>query len=284
MRLLDLFCGAGGAAMGYHRAGFEVVGVDINPQPNYPFEFIQADCLALDPDFVAGFDAIHASPPCQAHTRLNQMWNAKRHRDLIPETRTLLNAAGRPWVMENVPGSPLRNVTILCGTMFRLGSGDAELWRHRLFETSFAPLLTPPCRHRERPRVIGVYGGHGRDRRRTVNTQDYSVAERREAMGIDWMTGTELSQAIPPAYTEFLGRHLIDFINSAQPTPPNCAGSRRSVSSELPHASAAPTFDREVIEALTGEPVHTPQYERESDTCHSEVDSCASVKRSAVQS
>jgi len=97
MKMLDLFCGAGGASMGYHRAGFEVVGVDIKPQPRYPFEFIQADCLALNPDFVASFDAVHASPPCQAHTRLNKMWNAKRHRDLIPETRAFLTALDRDW-------------------------------------------------------------------------------------------------------------------------------------------------------------------------------------------
>ena len=92
--------------------------------------------------------------------------------------------------------------------MFGLGSGDAELWRHRLFELSWGYVLAPPCQHRRKPRVIGVYGGHGRDRRRTVNTQDYSTEQRREAMGIDWMSGAELSQAIPPAYTEYLGRAL----------------------------------------------------------------------------
>jgi DNA (cytosine-5)-methyltransferase 1 len=211
-RLLDLFCGAGGAGTGYHQAGFEVVGVDIRPQPRYPFEFIQADCLALDPAFVASFGAVHASPPCQAHCDLKHMHNAKVHVDLVPGTRAMLRKSGLPYVIENVEGAPLINPSVLCGTMFGLGSDDAELWRHRLFETSFAPLLPPPCQHRRKPRVIGVYGGHGRDRRRTVNTQDYSTEQRREAMGINWMTGAELSQAIPPAYTKFIGEHLLSLL------------------------------------------------------------------------
>lgn len=211
-RLLDLYCCAGGAGMGYAQAGFEVVGVDARPQPRYPFEFVRADALSLDPAFVASFDAIHASPPCQAHSDLKHMHNAKKHEDLVPATRAMLRASGRHFVIENVEGSHLINPTVLCGTMFGLGSGDAELWRHRLFETSFPPMLPPPCHHRERPRVIGVYGGHGRDRRRTVNTQDYSTEQRREAMGIDWMTGAELSQAIPPAYTKFIGEYLIELL------------------------------------------------------------------------
>lgn len=211
--LIDFYCGAGGAGMGYHQVGFEVVGVDIKPQPRYPFEFIQANCLEVGPDLMRRANAAHASPPCQAHSDLKHMHNAKQHEDLVPATRAMLRASGLPFVMENVEGSPLTNPTILCGTMFGLGSGDAELWRHRLFETSFPPLLPPPCHHRERPRVIGVYGGHGRDRRRTVNTQDYSTEQRREAMGIDWMTGTELSQAIPPAYTRWIGEHLIELVS-----------------------------------------------------------------------
>lgn len=207
-RLLDLFCCAGGAGMGYARAGFEVTGVDIVPRPRYPFAFVQADVMTLDPEWVASFDAIHASPPCQAHSAMKSMHNAKVHPDLVAPTRALLNASGRPWIMENVPGAPMQNPVMLCGTMFGLGAEDAELRRHRLFEMSHPPTLTPQCEHR-RPRVIGVYGGHGRDRRRTHNTQDFSTAARAEAMGIDWMTGAELSQAIPPAYTEWLGRHLI---------------------------------------------------------------------------
>lgn len=205
LRALDLFCCAGGASMGLHRAGFEVVGVDIKPQPRYPFKFHQADALKYPLD---GFDFIWASPPCQAHTSLNKMHNAKQHADLIPETREKLKASGLPYVIENVVGAPLRDTFTLCGTMFGLGTDDAELRRHRLFEANFDIGLIPMCNHVKR-RVIGVYGGHGRDGRRTHNTQDFSVEQRREAMGIDWMSGAELSQAIPPAYSEFIGRAAI---------------------------------------------------------------------------
>jgi DNA (cytosine-5)-methyltransferase 1 len=223
-RLLDLFCGAGGAAMGYHRAGFEVVGVDIKPQPRYPFEFHQADAMTYP---LEGFDAIHASPPCQAFSAMKTMPNAKEHFDLLTPTRERLKAWGGPYAIENVEGAPMFNYITLCGTSFGLGVAEAgaELRRHRRFEMNPEPeLMVPPCAHGGR--VIGVYGGHGRDRRRirpaTVGvygsaggmsvrdgTQQFSTEERREAMGIDWMTGAELSQAIPPAYTEFIGRQLI---------------------------------------------------------------------------
>lgn len=244
-RLLDLFCGAGGAAMGYHRAGFDVVGVDIKPQPNYPFEFVQGDAMALlrnvadglgdwrcecgdlnrghetfcyrcgagQPEnpapLVDDFDAIHASPPCQAFTSLNGMWNAKEHSDLLTPTRELLQRLGVPYVIENVVGAPMNGSHVtLCGSAFGLGTEGAELRRHRHFETNFA-VMVPPCQHGRKERVIGVYGGHGRDRRRASNGQDFPTSARREAMGIDWMTGTELSQAIPPAYTEHIGSYLI---------------------------------------------------------------------------
>lgn len=209
-RLLDLFCGAGGCSTGYHRAGFDVVGVDLKPQPQYPFEFHQMDALSFP---IEGFDAIHASPPCQAHCSLRKMWNAKSHVSLVEPTRRRLQESGLLYVIENVPGAPLLNPTVLCGTMFGLGSGDAELWRHRCFETNWQIRDVPHCRHRERPLVIGVYGGHGRDRRRTKNTQDFSTDRRREAMGITWMNGTALSQAIPPSYTEFIGKQLIAVLN-----------------------------------------------------------------------
>jgi len=228
-KLLDLFCGAGGAAMGYHRAGFDMVGVDIKPQPRYPFTFIQADAMTFP---LEGFDAIHASPPCQAFSSLKHMWNAKEHADLIGPTRERLMSTGRHWVMENVRGSTLKANLMLCGSQFGLGTGDAELRRHRYFETTF-PILAPSCGHGQRAavvsvvghqggmrtkqaRVIGVYGGHGRDRRRRFGAQDYSTQERREAMGIDWMTGDELSQAIPPAYTEFIGKQLLTALDGAR--------------------------------------------------------------------
>lgn len=221
-RALDLFCCAGGAGMGLHRAGFEVVGVDIRPQPNYPFEFIQADALTYPLD---GFDFVWASPPCQAHTSMKTMHNAKDHEDLIPATRARLVASGIPWAMENVMGAPLKNPIMLCGTMFGLGVDDAELRRHRLFETSEPILLVPQCQHGARA-TIGIYGGHARNRkRRTIGVygegcrdsrrkmdrgvEDFSIEDGRAAMGIDWMTTAELSQAIPPVYSEFIGREAI---------------------------------------------------------------------------
>ena len=231
-RILDLFCGAGGAGMGYHRAGFEVVGVDIKPQPHYPFEFHQADALEYLAAHGREFDFIHASPPCQKYSAMTKgRWKHRNHVDLIPETRELLISIGKPYVIENVPGAPLINPVMLCGSMFSLQAKcGAELRRHRLFELSIHPVLTPSCRHGEgsaigvygggqnpgRRRVIGVYGGHGRDRRRVANTQDFSVEARREAMGIDWMTGNELSQAIPPAYTEFIGKQIMTILESKE--------------------------------------------------------------------
>lgn len=195
--------------MGYHRAGFEVVGVDIEPQPRFPFEFIQADAMVFPLD---GFDAIHASPPCQRFCTLKRMYNALPHDDLLTPTRTRLRESGLPYIIENVVGAPMQDYIVLCGTAFDLGVDDAELWRHRRFEVEPLIIPAPPCSHKRKPRVIGVYGGHGRDRRRKANTQNFTVAQRCEAMGIDWMTGTELSQAIPPDYTEYIGRHLIEYL------------------------------------------------------------------------
>jgi DNA (cytosine-5)-methyltransferase 1 len=191
--------------MGYARAGFYVVGVDIKPQPRYcGDEFYQADAMTFP---LEGYDAIHASPPCQAFTSLRWMHNAKENPDLINATRQRLIDARVPYIIENVAGARLNAMIRLCGSSFGLGYENAELRRHRYFETSF-PLLAPPCHHKAE-RVIGVYGGHGRDRRRKVNTQDYSTEARRQAMGIDWMTGAELSEAIPPAFTEWLGGELL---------------------------------------------------------------------------
>jgi DNA (cytosine-5)-methyltransferase 1 len=210
-KLIDLFCGAGGCTAGYVQAGFAVSGVDLKPQPHYPFPhlFHQMDALRfLENGYFEYYDAIHASPPCQAHCSLNKMWNAKKHNSLIETARTLLSKTGKPWVMENVVGAPLNNPVLLCGSMFGLKTRGAELRRHRLFETSFPILERPICQHGKEPRVIGVYGGHGRDRRRTINTQDFPVYARKEAMGINWMSGSELSQAIPPEYTKWIGFHL----------------------------------------------------------------------------
>lgn len=226
-RALDLFCGAGGATRGLQLAGFHVTGVDIKPQPRYCGDaFVQADALRA-PFKLSDFDFVWASPPCQAHTSLRRMWNSKPHADLIPQTREMLFASGQPFAIENVPGAPLRSPVRLCGSHFGLGSGGAELRRHRYFETSFF-VLGPTCTC-GKP-TIGIYGEHVRDRCRTItvtgNTpqqnvvrnrvrQTFSVDDARRAMGIDWMTMKELSQAIPPAYSEFIGRAALSTLQAA---------------------------------------------------------------------
>lgn len=216
LRLLDLYSCAGGAARGYQLAGFHVTSVDINPQPRcIADEFVQANVLELDPAWVASFDAIHASPPCQFHTAMKTMHNAKEHEDLIPQTRAMLKASGLPWVMENVSGAPLKDPVMLCGTMFGLGVDGAELQRHRIFETSFPILMTPQCQHGA-GRTIGIYGKGCRDSRRKFDktVPEFTIEQGRKAMGIDWMTTAELSQAIPPAYTHWLGLRLLEIIQS----------------------------------------------------------------------
>lgn len=218
-RLLDLFCGAGGAGMGYHRAGFDVVGVDINPQPRYPFNFVQADALL----FLAGyikwgiehvFDAIHASPPCQRYSDLaKRNGNADDWPDLIAPTRDLLKMAVLPWVIENVEGAPLRDPITLCGVSFP----ELRVIRHRLFESN-VNLAAPE--HKPHPLVFTYdkrkahYGRLDQDVAyvQVTGGGNATVANKRAAMGIDWMTGAELNEAIPPAYTEWIGRRLINAI------------------------------------------------------------------------
>ncbi len=210
-RLLDLFCCAGGAGAGYNQAGFEVVGVDIKPQPSYPFRFIQADALALDPQFLASFDVIHASPPCQSYSDLaKRNGNADQWPRLIEPVRNMLAHTGLPYVIENVDGAPLRNPVVLCGTMFP----GLRVLRHRLFEANFA-ILVPS--HRKHPKV------HTFDRRKshfgkTDEWKDFvqvtgggncTLAAAREAMGIDWMSKNEINESIPPAYTRFVGQQLL---------------------------------------------------------------------------
>lgn len=213
-RLLDLFCGAGGAAMGYRRAGFEVVGVDIKPQKRFPFEFIQADALSLDPEFVATFDAIHASPPCQRYSRLRHLpWLKDReYWDSIPPTRAFLESVSIPWVIENVEDAPLGGIT-LCGQQFGL-----PIFRHRKFEASFALEGLPHAKHSGviapgrasmAKRYTSGSVGIKEVSRDSIGGHFAGVARARLAMGIEWMTRDELSQAIPPAYTEFIGRQLI---------------------------------------------------------------------------
>lgn len=219
--MLDLFCGAGGAAMGLHRAwpDAEIVGVDVKPQPRYPFTFVQADAMTYP---LEGFDFIWASPPCQAYTMMRHMGKnaGKGAPDLVAPVRERLLESGVPWVMENVIGSPLRFPLKLCGSSFGLG-----VRRHRVFESSFLVLGTP-CMHdrdpipvwgdgrpsrqeaRKAKRPIAVYGDHPQqpgDKTYRCN-RARTLKEGQEAMGIDWMEWKELTQAIPPAYSEHIAR------------------------------------------------------------------------------
>ena len=226
-RLLDLFCGAGGAGVGYYRAGFDVVGVDIAPQPNYPFPLHQGDALAVLCGLLDGmrfrfagewfglddFAAIHASPPCQGYTALAAVHGNKWPK-LIEPVRELLDATGLPYVIENVQGSPVRRDMTLCGEMFGLG----VIW-HRYFElggwSGVAPAHKP-----HRGRVAGmrhgewftgpyfaVYGdGGGKG----------TVVQWQAAMDIAWTdVRHEIAEAVPPAYTEFIGRQLLDHMTKA---------------------------------------------------------------------
>lgn len=206
MKLLDLFCGAGGAAMGYHRAGFDVVGVDINRQPRYPFSFLQADALAMldDAEFLQQFDVVHASPPCQAYSIMRAVTGQKDHPRLIEPIREKLEKAGPIWVIENVMGSPLRWAIVLCGAQFGL-----RTYRHRAFESNVL-LLSSPCKHLHKLKT-GRQGRRPADNEFICVTGNFSGVDiGRQAMGIDWMTRAEITQAIPPAYTEYIGQQLLN--------------------------------------------------------------------------
>jgi DNA (cytosine-5)-methyltransferase 1 len=215
-RALDLFCCAGGASMGYHRAGFAVTGVDLHPQPHYPFEFHQADALEFVKEHGHEFDLIAASPPCHDHSDLA----ARAGRDgsgwLLAATRDALIATGKPYVLENVEGAPMRADITLCGSMFGLGAAGFVLARHRLFESNM-PLTAPPdrCAGHQVANVHGGgpqnYGTHHRGGRGIkLNAHD-----ARTAMGIDWFVPRGwVNQAIPPAYTEHIGRQIITHLGA----------------------------------------------------------------------
>lgn len=191
--------------MGYHRAGFEVVGVDINPQPRYPFEFHQADAMAYSLD---GFDVIHASPPCQAYTNAQKI-RGYDHPDYIEELRKRLHDVGMllgtPWVIENVPGAPLERPIELCGAMFGL-----RTYRHRLFESN---VYLQAIKHPEHTSVVTKMGRPPKDGEFMHVVGNFSgVNAARAAMGIDWMTRDELREAIPPAFTQYIGRRLLTLL------------------------------------------------------------------------
>jgi DNA (cytosine-5)-methyltransferase 1 len=200
--------------MGYAQAGFEVVGVDIAPQPRYPFEFVQGDALEYARAHWSEFDAIHASPPCQLYSVANNIHGNGDHPDLLPPTRELLIEIGLPYIIENVPGAPMENFVTLCGLAFGL-----DVKRHRQFETSFFVWSPPECPpghpgdwvsvfgHTvlERGHVYGKAPGGGNK----IKRRHLGVERGRQAMGIDWMSRGGLSEAIPPAYTRFLGEQLL---------------------------------------------------------------------------
>jgi len=228
-RLLDLFCCAGGVAAGYDRAGFEVVGVDIDPQPNFPFEFIQADALALPMKFLKSFDAIHASPPCQSYSDLaKRNGNAHEWPRLVEPVREMLIRSGKPYVIENVEGAPLLNPVVLCGTMFK----GLRVLRHRLFESNFT-ITVPP--HGKHP-ICHTFDKRKAQFGKTNDMVDFvsvngggncTVAAAKDAMGIDWMTKDEMNEAIPPVYMEFIGKQLIEHLESLKPVKTKCAPQAR---------------------------------------------------------
>lgn len=221
--LLDLFCGAGGAARGYRDAGFDIVGVDIEKQPRYPYKFYQVDAVKylhdlIDCGEIHFVDAIHASPPCQGYSTTRGLHPDREYPMLIEPVRDALKASGKPYVIENVPGAPLIDPVVLCGSHFGLtawwgNNGRVGLRRHRLFETSFP--VADPGKHDHSLRAITVTGHGGPTMLANPNGtprlrgKGYSAASR-EAMGIHWMKRPELSESIPPAYTRYVGKHLLE--------------------------------------------------------------------------
>jgi DNA (cytosine-5)-methyltransferase 1 len=200
-RLLDLFCGAGGASKGYIDAGWDVMGLDNVRQPFYPnlsMGYVLADFREFGATWIAEwFDAVHASPPCQAHSAMKNMAKGKQYHDLIPEVRELLQATGLPYVIENVEHAPLHNPILLCGDMFGL-----RVTRHRLFESNVY-MFPGPCTHeRKRGKFLGFITEKGRQ-----------ASEYRDAMGCDWMSVEASRQAIPPIYAKWIGEHLMAHIS-----------------------------------------------------------------------
>lgn len=205
-RVLDLFCGAGGASMGYAKAGYEVVGMDIKHGKRYPFEYIRRDVMTLRPEDLQGFDLIHASPPCQTysvtkHLRVAQGKSTSKQ-DLLAQVRSLLVVSEIPYVIENVKGAPLIDPVQLCGSAFGL-----KVRRHRLFESSME-LRGTDCHHKEQGKPVGIYGSM-RDEIPGGGHTAKTMTEAHNAMGIDWMIWGELVEAIPPAYTHYIGQQIL---------------------------------------------------------------------------
>lgn len=229
-RAVDLFCGAGGASVGLRRAGFDVQGVDIQAMPRYPFKFFQSDAMKWplrDTGFLKSRPCYHfvwASPPCQRFTALAGREDLSHYPDLIEPIRAKLIDVGVPYVIENVPGAPIRKDLVLCGAMFGLRS-----YRHRHFECSF-PIVQP-----EHPKHAIRVNRRGENRRQhwanggfLTITGDVGTYCGPEAMGIDWMSGDEMSEAIPPAYAEFIGRAALAYLAAAPLPSPARAGEKQA--------------------------------------------------------
>lgn len=236
-RLLDLFCGAGGCSTGYHRAGFDVVGIDIEPHAEYPYSLTVSDITQLkfdrinkcwhpngDPSWCLGtFEVVAASPPCPRYSTATPEDSRTQHPDLIEPIRSLLETWGGPYVIENVPGSPLESPLKLCGSMFDLG-----VRRHRLFESNVF-MFQPECSHQSQGQPWGVtgesaeigdYARHGRKARTVTHAQ--------QVMGIEWMNNwSDLADAIPPAYTEWIGTQLLDILTT-HPAAASVAGNQEA--------------------------------------------------------
>lgn len=224
-KLLDLFSCSGGASVGYSRAGFEVTGVDIKKRPRYPYKFIQANALEVfsDKAFMSQFDAYVGSPPCQSNTRAQHLRKAQGNElrvngiNLIPETREAFEFTGKPYVIENVEGADMRSDLLLCGSMFPElhvydESGRRWLKRHRLFESNIPLAMPSACDHKNAGvRPLGIYGSM-RDNIPSGGQTARNIEEARTIMGIDWMLWDDLKESIPPAYTEWIGRQLIQHV------------------------------------------------------------------------
>jgi DNA (cytosine-5)-methyltransferase 1 len=213
VKLLDLFCGAGGASKGYALAGFEVTGIDLKHGKRYPFTYQRRDFNTVTVEELQEYDVIHASPPCQTFSITQHLRNAQGKStdklDLLEPVRNLLIASGKPYVIENVKGAPLINPVQLCGSAFGL-----KVRRHRLFESNM-PLTGTACNHKEQGRPVGIYGSM-RDEIPQGGRTAKTMEEAHGAMGIDWMIWGELVEAIPPAYTEYLGKQLIKELSSGE--------------------------------------------------------------------
>lgn len=213
-RLLDTFAGAGGAGMGYHRAGFDVTGVDIENHPDYPFHLIVADAMDVltDEAFLSSFDVIHASPPCPHYSSATVASKTRdNHPDSIPPVRDALQAWGGSYVIENVVGAPLVNPVLLCGRAM----GMARIRRHRLFESNVW-LMSPGCACSRVP-AVSVFGNAADEIGRDGVRRHVPLAEARRLMGCDWMTRRDdVADAIPPQYTEYIGAQLLTTLTTPE--------------------------------------------------------------------